>query len=166
MFNRHHRHHFPTRPPRHERPFQRGVIKYIILQQLKDRPSYGYEIIQALENRFHGFYAPSPGTVYPTLQMLEEMGYVTSAEQDGKRVYTITDEGRKFLDEREGIDEKIKSHLKGWYNPENIEDIRETMREFERLAQLLRTKSRTAGTEALKRMRQAISQAYQEISKD
>ncbi len=69
----HQRHRFFIGPQR-EGPFQRGVIKYIILDYLKDKPSYGYEIIRALEERFYGFYVPSPGTVYPTLQMLEEMG--------------------------------------------------------------------------------------------
>ena len=76
--------HFFTRP-RRERLFQRGNFKYIILQYLRDKPSYGYEIMRALQERFHSFYAPSPGTVYPTLQMLEEMGHVTAREQDGKK---------------------------------------------------------------------------------
>ncbi len=162
MFNRHH---FFTGPQR-ERPFRRGVIKYIILDYLKDKPSYGYEIIRALEERFHSFYIPSPGTVYPTLQMLEEMGYVTGAEQDGKKVYTVTEEGHHFLDEQKEFKEKIKSQMKSWWNPENTDDIRETMREFERLAYLLRDKARTADTEKLSRIRKALSQAYEEISKD
>ncbi|MCJ7743765.1 MAG: PadR family transcriptional regulator, partial [Dehalococcoidales bacterium] len=59
-------------------PFRRGVFKYIILQYLKDKPSHGYEIIRALEERLHGLYVPSAGTIYPRLQMLEERGYVTS----------------------------------------------------------------------------------------
>jgi len=162
MFNRRH---FYT-GPRRERPFQRGVFKYIILSYLKDGPSHGYEIIRALEERFHGFYVPSPGTVYPTLQMLEEMEYVTSAEEDSKKVYTITDKGRQFLAEQGEFEEKIKSHMKSWWNPENIDDIGETMREFERLAQLLSGKVRTADTEKLGRIRQAISRAYEDILKD
>jgi len=159
MFNRHQ---FFT-GPRPERPFQRGVIKYIILNHLKDGPSYGYEIIRALEERFHGFYVPSPGTIYPTLQMLEEMGYVTSTEQDGKRVYTITDEGRQFLSEQGEFEEKLKKHMKGWWNPENIDERGETMREFERLAQLLSTKVRTVDTANLERIRKTISRAYEDI---
>jgi len=163
--HRHQRHHFFIGSHR-EGPFQRGVIKYIILDYLKDRPSYGYEIIRALEERFSGFYVPSPGTVYPTLQMLEEMGYATSAAQDSKRVYTITDAGRQFLAERGEFEEKVKRHMKRWWNAENINDIGETMREFERLAQLLSVKVRTADTEKLSRMRQAISSTYEEISKE
>ena len=92
----------------HSRLFEKGDLKYVILDLLKDKPSHGYEIIKALENRFHGFYSPSAGTVYPTLQLLEDMGYVKSSEQDGKKVYTITDEGRNFLNERHETMDKIK----------------------------------------------------------
>lgn len=162
MFNRHN---FFT-GPRPERPFRRGVIKYLILNHLKDAPSYGYEIIRALEERFHGFYVPSPGTIYPTLQMLEEMGYLTSAEQDGKKVYTITDEGRQFLAEQGEFEEKLKNHMKGWWNPENIDDRGETMREFGKLAQLLSVKVRTVDSEKLGRIRQIISRAYEDVLKD
>ena len=66
--------------------FERGDLKYVILEQLKDKPAHGYELIKALEERFGGFYAPSPGAVYPTLQMLEDMGYVSSVQQDGRKV--------------------------------------------------------------------------------
>ncbi len=152
--------------PRRERPFRRGDFKYILLQYLKDKPSYGYEIIHALQERFHGFYVPSPGTVYPTLQMLEEMGCVIAAEQEGKKVYTITGEGRRFLGEQKDCQERIRSQIRDWWNPENVDDIKKTMREFKRLAQLLRDKARTADIKKLKRMRETLSCAYEEISKD
>ena len=145
---------------RPERLMQRGDIKYIILDFLKDKPGYGYEIIRALEKRFYGFYSPSPGTVYPTLQMLEEMGCVTSSQQDGKKVYTITDEGRKFLAERE---EQFEKRARGWWPPESIEDIRETMREFHRLAELLRSGAHSVNAEKLARVRKAIAHAHEEV---
>lgn len=162
MFNRHH---FFT-GPRHERPFRRGVFRYIILHHLKDKPSYGYEIIRALEKRFHGFYTPSPGTIYPTLQMLEEMGHVTATEQDGKKVYVITDAGRQFLAQNEEFDEKIENQMKSWWNSENTDDIGETMREFERLARLLSVKARTVDAKKLGHIRKVISRAYEDILKD
>lgn len=162
MFHRHH--HFIS--PGRGRPFQRGDFKYILLQYLRDKPSYGYQIIQALRERFHSFYIPSPGIVYPTLQMLAEMGYVTATEQGGKKVYTITDEGGKFLDEQKEFTERIRSQARRWWNPENIDDIIETRRQFERLAQLFRDKARTADSQKLERMRKAIAQAYEEIAKD
>ena len=86
---------FGCEPPR----MRRGDIKYLLLEILKEGPRHGYEIITGLEGRFRG-YRPSPGSVYPTLQMLEEGGYVTSQEIDGKKVYTITEAGLKLLEER------------------------------------------------------------------
>lgn len=74
-------------------------MKFLFLEILKDGPRHGYEIINGLEGRFRG-YRPSPGSVYPTLQMLEEGGFVTSEMVDGKKVYTITDAGLKLLEER------------------------------------------------------------------
>jgi DNA-binding PadR family transcriptional regulator len=78
---------------------RRGDMKYLLLEILKEGPRHGYELINGLEGTFRG-YRPSPGSVYPTLQMLEEGGYVTSEQVDGKKVYTITDAGRKLLEER------------------------------------------------------------------
>jgi DNA-binding PadR family transcriptional regulator len=91
--------------------FYKGDLKYVILDLLKDKPSHGYEIIRELESRIQGFYTPSAGSVYPTLQMQEDMGYVHSAEQDAKKIYTITEEGRKFLAEQTGAIDKIKEQM-------------------------------------------------------
>lgn len=84
---------------------RRGDIKFVLLELLKDEPHHGYELIKAMEQRSGGFYRPSPGVVYPTLQLLEDEGSVTSEMVDGKRVYTITDAGRKLLQEREASQE-------------------------------------------------------------
>jgi DNA-binding PadR family transcriptional regulator len=75
-------------------------MKFALLELLRERPMYGYEMIKALEEKSGGFYTPSPGSIYPTLQMLEERGFVTSEEVEGKKVYQITDSGRALLDER------------------------------------------------------------------
>ena len=92
-------------------PFQKGDLKYVVLGLIKDKPRYGYEIIKALEEKSHGFYTPSPGVVYPTLQMLEEMGYASSAERDGKKVYTITEEGSKFLAENVDLANEVHKQM-------------------------------------------------------
>jgi len=78
---------------------RRGDIKFHLLEILKETPRHGYEIISELEKQSGG-YRPSPGSVYPTLQMLEEGGYLTSEQIEGKKVYTITEEGLKLLEER------------------------------------------------------------------
>src|SRR2546429_3105755 len=80
--------------------FGRGDIKFVLLELLQERPMHGYEMMKALEEKTGGFYTPSPGSIYPTLQMLEDGGMVTSAEVEGKKVYTITDAGRASLAQR------------------------------------------------------------------
>jgi len=87
--------------------FESGDMKYVILKLLRDKPRHGYEVMKELEERLHGCYSPSPGTVYPTLQWLEDEGLVRSKEVDGKKVYEITDDGRKFLDEHKDVVEDI-----------------------------------------------------------
>src|SRR5216683_1819543 len=87
--------------------FGRGDMKFALLLLLQERPMYGYEMIKALEERSGGFYTPSPGSIYPTLQMLEERGFVSVQETGGKKVYSITDAGRALLDERKGPAEEF-----------------------------------------------------------
>jgi DNA-binding PadR family transcriptional regulator len=79
---------------------QRGDLKYLILQVLKDKSTHGYEIMKVLSNDFGGFYFPSAGAVYPTLQMLEDMEYIKSTLENGKKVYSITPEGLKVLEDK------------------------------------------------------------------
>src|SRR5262245_23199000 len=76
---------------------RRGDVKFFILDVRSAGPRHGYDIIAALEQKSGGRYRPSPGSVYPTLQLLEDGGFVTSAAKDGKRVYSITDAGRELL---------------------------------------------------------------------
>ena len=85
-------------PFRRGRMFEQGDLKYVILQLLDEKPRHGYEIIKALEERFGGMYSPSAGTVYPTLTLLEDLGYArVNVEESGKKIYSITDEGRGYL---------------------------------------------------------------------
>jgi DNA-binding PadR family transcriptional regulator len=82
------------------RMFEQGDLKLVILRLLEEKPRHGYEIIKELETRSAGAYSPSPGTIYPTLTMLEDMGYARAVpEEGGKKIYQITDEGRKHLAE-------------------------------------------------------------------
>lgn len=82
-----------------ERMFDSGDLQLIILQLLAEKPSYGYELIKAIEERMAGGYAPSPGVVYPTLTLLEERGFAKIEPTEGTRkVYAVTDEGRKELE--------------------------------------------------------------------
>jgi DNA-binding PadR family transcriptional regulator len=79
---------------------RRGDIKFLLLETLAEGPMHGYQVIQRLSERHEGRYRPSPGSVYPTLQMLEEGGFLQGEVSDGKRVFTITESGRRLLEER------------------------------------------------------------------
>jgi DNA-binding PadR family transcriptional regulator len=79
---------------------RRGDVRAVILDMLGDRPMHGYELIREVEQRSGGRWRPSPGSVYPTLQLLEDEGLVTAAEQDGRRVFSLTEAGRAAHDER------------------------------------------------------------------
>src|SRR5262245_768418 len=107
-------------PRRHRRwgmMFEAGEMRLVIPRLSREKPRHGYEIIKALEERMHGCYTPSAGSVYPTLQMLEDQGFVRIVEEDGKKVYHITPEGERFLDENEDvlvdIGERIKEAVRG-----------------------------------------------------
>jgi DNA-binding PadR family transcriptional regulator len=76
---------------------RRGDMKFLILEVLAEGPRHGYDVITELENKSNGRYRPSPGSVYPTLTLLEEGGFITGATADGKRVFSITDAGRELL---------------------------------------------------------------------
>jgi DNA-binding PadR family transcriptional regulator len=73
---------------------RRGDIRTALLAVLTEGPGHGYEIINRLEEKSGGIWRPSPGSVYPTLQLFEDEGLVRSEERDGKRVYELTDAGR------------------------------------------------------------------------
>ena len=77
---------------------KRGEARYVLLDALRDGPKHGYEIIKTLEERSAGRYVSSPGTVYPTMQYLEELGQVRSEQQAERRVYSLTEQGRTDLD--------------------------------------------------------------------
>jgi DNA-binding PadR family transcriptional regulator len=104
-----------------ERRTRRGDVKFAILETLLERPRHGYDVIRALEEQREG-YRPSPGSVYPTLQMLEDEGYVTSETVEGKRVYTLTAEGREFLATRPGETEGVDGS-------EQMHDLRHELRD-------------------------------------
>jgi DNA-binding PadR family transcriptional regulator len=81
------------------RRMRRGDVRGEVLSALLDGPAHGYEVIRRLEEKSGGMWRPSPGSVYPTLQMLEDAGLVRASEQDGRRTYELTDEGRAEAEE-------------------------------------------------------------------
>jgi DNA-binding PadR family transcriptional regulator len=95
--SRHHHHGGGRRGPL-GRVFDHGDLRHVLLQLIAEKPSHGYELIKAIEEKFGGAYSPSPGVVYPTLTHLEELGYLRSESGGGtKKLYSITEEGAQFL---------------------------------------------------------------------
>ncbi|GAA4143137.1 PadR family transcriptional regulator [Actinomadura keratinilytica] len=83
------------RGPGGGRRIKRGNVRAALLALLAERPMHGYEMIQELEERTGGVWRPSPGSVYPTLQMLEDEGKLVSEQDGGKRLFSLTDAGRE-----------------------------------------------------------------------
>lgn len=150
--------------------FERGDLKFVILEQLKDKPAHGYELMRAVEERFGGFYAPSPGAVYPTLQMLEDMGYVSSTQEEGRKVYNITDAGRTYLSERQPqVDEMFRRVRERWGNDwgpqahRMMHDLRDDLRDFSR-SFASEARRRWPDPDQQRRIREVIGKAKAEIS--
>ena len=97
-----------------KRMFEGGELRLVLLKLIADEPRHGYELIKAVEDLTDGEYAPSPGVVYPTLTMLEDIGFIAEQKsKDSKRVYEATKEGRTHLKENEEEVEELIERLEG-----------------------------------------------------
>jgi len=138
----------------------------VILRLLEEKPRHGYEIIKDLEGRFGGSYAPSPGTVYPTLTMLEDLGYAKVVpEEGGKKIYEITDEGRRYLQENSSTVDDIFGRIAEFVEGFTDAPMRELNQAFQRLA---RATYKTAtghikDKETIEKIRDVIRRAAEEI---
>jgi DNA-binding PadR family transcriptional regulator len=111
--------------------FRHGRLRLYLLRLLDEQPRHGYEVIRLLRDRFMGVYAPSPGTIYPRLARLEEEGLVTHDEENGRKVYRITEAGREELRSRAGELDELEEELSASVSDivrEVKEDVRETVR--------------------------------------
>lgn len=97
------------------RVFGHGGLRFVLLQLIAHKPSHGYELIKAIEERLGGRYSPSPGIVYPTLTLLEEMNYVSvdTTEGGGRKRYTITEEGKEFLAGNRATTDEMMARMDG-----------------------------------------------------
>lgn len=97
-----------------KRYFSRGGVKYALLELLAHEDMHGYQMMKALEEQSGGTYKPSAGSIYPTLQMLRDQGYVEPYKLEGKRVFQITEEGRSYLQEELERPEPSEPGEQGW----------------------------------------------------
>jgi DNA-binding PadR family transcriptional regulator len=111
---------------RGKRMFESGELRLVLLKLIADEPRHGYDLIRAIEDLTGGEYAPSPGIVYPTLTLLQDMGLIEEAQSEGPRKpFQVTDEGRKHLEEKsdevdalfERLEEEFAPHERGAGGP-------------------------------------------------
>ena len=92
--------------------FDHGDLRYVLLGLIAEHPRHGYELIKAIEERFGGLYSPSPGVVYPTLTLLEELGYIRPDGADGPRKqFVVTQEGSEFLAANRAVVDQIFARM-------------------------------------------------------
>ncbi|HEV3242541.1 MAG TPA: PadR family transcriptional regulator [Methyloceanibacter sp.] len=93
------------------RMLAQGDLKLLALALIAEQPRHGYELIKLIEEKTSGCYSPSPGVIYPTLTFLEEAGYVTAESEGAKKRYTLTEEGRAYLEENRDIADMVLARL-------------------------------------------------------
>jgi DNA-binding PadR family transcriptional regulator len=150
---------------RRSQMFESGEVKFVILRLLKEKPRHGYEIIKALEEKMAGCYTPSAGTVYPTLQLLEDEGYVRAVDTEGKKVYHVTPEGERYLEQHRDLLDEILDRVRETVRDFTGGGIGEVQGAFAHLAATTFRKAWRRGPEdpALKRVAEVLRKAADEI---
>jgi DNA-binding PadR family transcriptional regulator len=136
---------------------QRGDLKYEILEALLEGPRHGYDIMLEIERK-RGL-RPSPGSIYPALQMLEDGDFVTSTERDGKRTYAITDAGRALYQQREQPSEEDMP----WGNPEFYTTLADAMRQVHGIKDAAKRIARSGNIELYKKALAVLDRARREL---
>ncbi len=113
----------PFARKRGPRMFDAGALRLVVLGLIAEQSRHGYDIIRALKDRFQGAYSPSPGSIYPMLQMLADAGLVMASEEGGKRLYAITEAGLSYLEENAAQLAKINAQLDEAAGPIGASDI-------------------------------------------
>jgi DNA-binding PadR family transcriptional regulator len=148
------------------RIFGPGDLRLLLLALIAEKPRHGYELIKEIEQKFGGAYSPSPGSIYPTLTLLEELDHVRASSTDGARkLFEVTDEGRAFLSENQATLDGVLArmglaarHMSGRAWPESVHQAMHTLKH----ALLLRP-SEWSTAEA-ERVRKIIDAAVEAIS--
>ena len=151
---------FPLHPPlRRLAVFRRGVLRYLILQSLSAKPMHGYEIMKSLGEEFGGLYRPSAGAIYPTLEALEDKGYIKREEKEGKKTYSITSKGIEFMKKSE---DKVKAIIE--IRKAFLRERRGLNRELRNLVSLIMINYRDLKIEKADEIAQVLKEARRKIS--
>jgi DNA-binding PadR family transcriptional regulator len=145
---------------------ERGLVRWLVLDAIAGQPRHGYEIIQAIADKSRGTYKPSPGVVYPTLQMLDDVGHARTVVQGERKTYEITAEGKRELREHEG---EVAEFYRGgdvdddgnakW--DQHAGDVAEIMKRIGRILRLFKHVSRRGGMRAstMRKMKAILDEA-------
>lgn len=138
---------------------ERGSLKFIILMMLQEQPMHGYALMKQIEEKYE--HPISQGIIYPTLQMLEDQGYVHIIEQNGKKIYNLTADGKKYLDENNEVIELIKARQEEprWRSMPLIK------KQFHELASLIFSNYKDLDDDKLKQIEIILDDARKHIGK-
>lgn len=155
----------PTRGERGPRVFAPGDLRLLMLSMLAEQPGHGYDLIRQIESLFDGSYTPSPGVIYPTLNYLEEAELITGHVQGSKRLYAITEAGRRALADQavalDGVRMRIevsKRALRGHDRPPEIHEAVGNLRHA------LHMHSRHWSNEEIERVRKLLNDTAKAIA--
>ncbi len=152
----------------HGHSFGRGELKFVILNVINEHPRHGYDIIREMEEKSHGFYTPSAGSIYPILQLLEDQGFIISSQEDGKKVYTITAEGKKELEENGERLTHIEGRMHHRFGGDRGEQLQGLMDEVRQTMHFIFRKAdgeALKNPETMKKLRVAFANFRSEIEK-
>jgi DNA-binding PadR family transcriptional regulator len=144
---------------------ERGLVRYLVLDALTAQPRHGYEVIQAIAEKSRGAYKPSPGVIYPTLQMLEELGHARTVAQGDRKVYELTAEGRRDLEEHAADVAEFYDGNADVSWEQHADEVGQIMRRVGRVARLLKQGMRrgTVRPSTLRKMRSVLDEALAKL---
>jgi DNA-binding PadR family transcriptional regulator len=154
---------------RRERVFETGALKLVVLHLVGQQPSHGYDLIRVIGELAGGGYAPSPGAIYPTLTLLEDMGLLQTTSQDGgRKQFTITEAGRVHLAEQDGALQRTLGRLAQGKNRADRGRAPELQRAMDNLKTALRLRFNSAtppDQATIQRIAAVIDQAALDIER-
>ena len=114
------------------RVLKHGDLRYLLMQLIIDEPRHGYDLIRAIEEKTQGAYVPSPGVIYPALEVMQDLGWISPEAEDGRKTYHATPKGRVALAEAgeayEAIEERIAGLAAGGDSMDGPGDVRMALR--------------------------------------
>jgi DNA-binding PadR family transcriptional regulator len=145
---------------------ERGTVRWLVLDAIATQPRHGYEIIQAIGEKSNGAYKPSPGVVYPTLQMLEELGHARTVAKDERKVYEITEDGKRELASR--ADEVAEFYdAQGGSTPweDHAEEMAHVMKRVGRVVRLFKKSMHHGGLRptTIRKARKILDEALEKL---